>query len=83
MIRYSLKVEGLKCSNCDAKLESDIKNAFGVKKVSASHEDGHVDFKCARVLSDEELRKAVGFHGYTLVEVERKEEKGIFDFLRK
>ncbi len=83
MKQYQLTVEGLKCEHCEAKLQDDLKNAFGLKKVSASHESGLVTFKTNQDITEEDLKKAVGFHGYTLKSVSTTDVKGFFDFLRK
>ena len=42
MLKITAKVEGLKCPNCERHVNEAIKEAFSIKKVTASHTDKEI-----------------------------------------
>ncbi len=71
------KVEGMTCSACEGGIRIAIKKLDGVKKVTASHEEGRVtvDYD-ASVVSADDIKAAIEKLGYS-AEIEKdKQETG-------
>ena len=63
----------------------DIRNAFSVKKVSASHSRGEADIISEEPIDEAKLREAITKTGYDFVSMTSKpyEKHGLFGFLKK
>ena len=62
-----------------------IRNAFSVKKVSASHSKGEADIISEEPIDEAKLREAITKTGYDFVSMTSKpyEKHGLFGFLKK
>ena len=40
MLQITVKVEGMRCGMCESHVNSTVRNAFDVKKVTSSHSKG-------------------------------------------
>lgn len=72
MYRYMLKVEGMKCPNCEKHASQAIKEAFSVKKVTASHTDKEVIVESKEELDDEKIKSVIKEAGYEVVDISRE-----------
>lgn len=84
MKKYTLKIDGMMCENCERHMNEAIKNNFDVKEVSSSHKNNE-SIVIAEELDEEKLKSVVADTGYTLVSVESEPytKKGFFSFLKK
>lgn len=82
MIRTTVKIDGMRCGMCESHINEALRNAFPVKKVTASHTRGE-----AVLLSEEEpdirrLEEVINATGYEFLSAQSKpcEKKGFLWF---
>lgn len=63
-----LRIDGMHCKNCQARVENAINRLDGAACV-VDLRKGIATVECAREVSDEQLRQAVEKLGYTVVEI--------------
>ena len=85
MIETVVKVDGMMCGMCESHINDAIRNAFAVKKVSASHGKGEADIISEEPIDEAKLREVIGKTGYDFVSMTSKpyEKRGLFGFLKK
>jgi copper chaperone CopZ len=85
MIKYTLKIDGMMCSMCEAHINDCVRNNFRVKKVSASHSKGEAVILTENEIDEAELKEAINKTGYELKSIQKSEEtkKGLFGFIKK
>ena len=85
MIQTTLKINGMACGMCESHVNDAIRNAFSVKKVSASHSRGEADIISEEPIDEAKLREAITKTGYDFVSMTSKpyEKHGLFGFLKK
>ena len=80
MIRYTIAVEGMACSMCEAHINDAVRKAFPVKKVTSSRSKKETTVLTETELDEDALRAAIFATGYEVGEI-RKEpwaKKGLF-----
>lgn len=84
MLKIILKINGMMCGMCESHINDVIRKNFSVKKVTSSHSKGKTEIITERPISEEDLRKAIGETGYTLVSMQTEvhDKKG-FSLFRK
>lgn len=82
MIQYTIAVEGMACSMCEAHVNEAVRKAFPVKKVSSSHSKGQTLVLTEEPLDEEALRQAISATGYQVLSIQSApyEKKGLFSF---
>lgn len=85
MIQYTIAVEGMTCSMCEAHLNDAIREAFPVKMVTLSHSKGQTQILCENSLDEEALRGVISATGYQILSIQSVpyEKKGLFSFLKQ
>ena len=85
MVKTTLKIDGMMCGMCESHINDAIRNAFAVKKVSASHGKGEADIISEEPIDEAKLREVVGKTGYDFVSMTSKpyEKHGLLGFLKK
>ncbi len=80
MIQYTLAIDGMQCSMCEAHVNDAIRRAFPVKKVHSSHKKGETTIVSEDAIDEAALREVVGKTGYTLQSITSApyEKKGLF-----
>lgn len=69
MNKYTLKIDGMMCSMCEAHMNDVIRKTLpGAKKVSSSHSKGITSFVCDDV-DTEKLSEAIKNIGYELIDI--------------
>ena len=63
MIQYTVDVEGMACSMCEAHVNDAVRKAFSVKKVTSSHSKGQTQILSEKELDEEALRQAISATG--------------------
>ena len=80
MIQYTIAVEGMACSMCEAHINAAVRKAFPVKKVTSSRSKKETTVLTETELDEDALRAAISATGYEVGEI-RKEpwaKKGLF-----
>ena len=79
MYETKVKIDGMMCGMCESHINDAIRNAFSVKKVSASHSKGEA------AIDEAKLRETITKTGYDFVSMTSKpyEKHGLFGFLKK
>ncbi len=78
MFKIVVKVEGLKCPNCEKHANEAVKEAFSVKKVTSSYADKETVIISKEDLDDEKLIAVIAEAGYQVTDITREEYKSFF-----
>lgn len=70
MLKITLKIDGMMCGMCESHINDVIRKNFAVKKVTSSHSKGKTEIITEKLILEEDLRKAIGETGYTLVDMQ-------------
>ncbi len=65
----TMKIEGMMCPHCEARVKKTLEAIEGVEAAEVSHEKGEAVVTLSAKVSDEALKKAVEAQDYTVVEV--------------
>ena len=65
-----MKIEGMMCGHCEARVKKCLEGIDGVTEASVSHEDGTAVVKLEKEVSDEMLRKTVEDQDYKVLAIE-------------
>ena len=85
MYETKVKIDGMMCGMCESHINDAIRNAFSVKKVSASHSKGEADIISEEPIDEAKLRETITKTGYDFVSMTSMpyEKHGLFGFLKK
>lgn len=64
----TMKIEGMMCMHCEARVKKCLEELDGVTEAIVSHEQNSAVVKLSEDISDEVLKKTVEAQGYTVVE---------------
>ena len=80
MIQYTIAVEGMACSMCEAHINDAVRKAFPVKKVTSSRSKKETTVIVETDLDEDALRAAISATGYEVGEIQKEpwEKKGLF-----
>ncbi len=81
MIKYTLKIEGMACSMCEAHINDAIRKAVPTaKKVSSSHKKNMSTFVSDEEIDEGVIEKAIKDTGYDFISLSKEEYKksGLF-----
>lgn len=81
MLKYTVKIDGMGCSMCEAHINDTIRKFVPkAKKVSSSHGKGEATFLSEDKIDEDGLKAAIDETGYTFVACESSnyEKKGLF-----
>ena len=84
MLKYTVKIDGMSCSMCEAHINDTIRRfAPKAKKVAASHGKAEATFLVEEKIDEEGLKSAIDETGYTFISCECApyEKKGLFGIL--
>ena len=62
-----LKVEGMMCPHCEARVKKVLEELDGVTEVVASHTEGTATITLSKDVPDDVLKKTVEDQGYTVL----------------
>ena len=65
MYETKVKIDGMMCGMCESHINDAIRNAFSVKKVSASHGKGEADIISEEPIDEAKLREVIA-NSYTV-----------------
>ena len=66
--KKTLKVEGMMCEHCEARVKNALEALDGVEKAEVSHKKGTAVVTCKEEVSDELLKSTVEQQGYQVIE---------------
>ena len=66
--KKTLKVEGMMCEHCEARVKNALEALDGVEKAEVSHKKGTAVVACKDGISDELLKSTVEQQGYQVIE---------------
>ncbi len=66
MYKIILKIDGMKCSMCEAHINDLIRKNFKIKKVNSSHKKNEALIFSEEIISLESLNKAFDDSGYLI-----------------
>ena len=75
MLKITAKVEGLKCPNCERHVNEAIKEAFSIKKVTASHTDKEIFIISKEDIDNDKLTAVVAEAGYEVMDIQKETYK--------
>ena len=80
MIQYTIAVEGMACSMCEAHINDAVRKAFPVKKVTSSRSKKKTTVLTETELDEDALRAAISATGYEVGEIRKEHwaKKGLF-----
>ncbi len=64
MIQYTIAVDGMACSMCEAHINEAVRKALPVKKVTSSHTKGQTVILSEKELDEGALRQVISAAGY-------------------
>lgn len=84
MLQYTIAVDGMSCSMCEAHVNDAVRKAFPVKKVSSFHNKRQTLILTETPLDEDALRRTIYAIGYQVLSIQSApyEKKGLFSFLR-
>ncbi|MCI9234225.1 MAG: heavy-metal-associated domain-containing protein [Bacilli bacterium] len=62
-----IKVEGMKCSGCENRIEKSLLNLEGIKKVSASYENGTVMVELSKHINSNMIKERLEILGFPVI----------------
>ena len=62
-----IKVEGIMCPHCEARVKKCLEAIDGVSEASASHTEGTATVKLEKEVAFETLKAAIEAEGYTVI----------------
>lgn len=68
-MKKTMKIEGMMCGHCEARVKKCLEALEGVESAVVSHENGTAEVTLAAELPDDALRKAVEDQDYQVVEI--------------
>ena len=85
MLQYTIAVEGMACSMCEAHVNDAVRKAFPIKKVTSSHSKGQTVILTEEDIPEAALRAAIEPTGYKVLgyKEELYQKKGLFGWLSK
>ena len=69
-MKKTLKVEGMMCAHCEARVKKTLEAIPGVKSAAADHTTGTAVVTLATAVEDEALRAAVEAQDYKVLGIE-------------
>ena len=66
-MEMTLKVEGMMCPHCEARVKKALEDLGEVESATPSHESGTVVIILKKKISDKKLKKAIEAQGYTVI----------------
>ena len=85
MVKITVQIEGMQCGMCEAHINDALRDAFPLKKVTASHSRKEAVMLTEQDLDEEKIKNVIDRTGYTFISCVKEpyEKKGMFSFLKK
>ena len=63
----TVKIEGMMCAHCEARVKKALEALDGVISVTASHAANNAVIESSKEIADDEIKAAVEAEGYTYI----------------
>jgi Cu2+-exporting ATPase len=73
MIKTTVKIEGMMCPHCEARVTEALKNALGAENVTSSHEKAESVIIADKSFDEALIKKTVEEAGYKFIEIVTQE----------
>ena len=83
MLQYTIAVEGMACSMCEAHVNDAVRKAFPIKKVTSSHSKGQTQILCENRLDEDALRSAISAEQAAIFRLEGAPPSEEFPFIQE
>ena len=85
MTKYTVVIDTMQCSMCEAHINDAIRKAFTVKKVHSSHSKKQTVLVRENIIDEQALKDTINHTGYTVVSIssESYEKKGLFSAFKQ
>ena len=70
MFKYVLKINGMKCSMCEAHINDVLRKELDVKKVKSNRKKNMTTFISEELIEDSRIKNVIDKTGYELVSVD-------------
>ena len=67
MSKITLKIEGMMCPHCEARVKQTLEGFDGVTSADVSHKEGTAKVTCADTVTKDALVAAVEAQGYKVI----------------
>ena len=80
MWKYTVDVDGMMCSMCEAHMNDAVRKAFKVEKVTSSHKKNQTEIITENELDEAALQNTIKELGYVMGNVKKEpyKKKGFF-----
>ena len=68
-MKKEMKIEGMMCGHCEARVKKTLESIAGVSEAKVSHEKGTAVITLSEEVPEETLRKAVEDQDYKVLEI--------------
>ncbi len=69
IMKKTMKIEGMMCPHCEARVKKVLEETQGVTEALVSHKDGCAVVSMSTEISDESLKKIITDNGYTVTDI--------------
>jgi len=66
----TMKIEGMMCGHCEARVKKTLEKIEGVAEAKVSHKEGTAIVTLSAEIADDVLRKAIEDQDYTVLSIE-------------
>ncbi len=66
----TIKIEGMMCGHCEARVKKALSELPEVSEAIVSHEKGNAIIKLSSEISDDKIKKTIEEQGYTVVDIQ-------------
>ena len=66
-MKFTMKIRGMMCPHCEARVKKCLEDIPGVESASASHENGEAVVTLTKDVPEKKLKKAVEAQGYKVL----------------
>ena len=82
MFKYTVKINGMRCSHCESRVNSALKENFDAKSVKVSKDDKEAVIISKNELDEAKIENVVKETGFEFVSISKEpyEKKGLFGF---
>lgn len=80
MVKYTVKIEGMRCGKCEARVNNALKENFDLKSLKVSKDEKQAVMISKAELDEGKIKETIEDTGFTFVSVSKEpyEKKGLF-----
>lgn len=80
MVKYTVKIDGMRCGKCEARVNNALKENFDLKSLKVSKDEKEAVLVSKAELDEAKIKEVVEDTGFTFVSLSKEpyEKKGLF-----